>query len=144
MVSFASPCLALTYVSSATSLFEPEDLVGLLGQARSANQDQGITGMLLYRGGNIIQVLEGEESAVEQTFSRIAVDQRHRGVLVLQRDQQPRRFFAQWSMGFRDVAGAAYGIEGYSRFLSEPVSRGLGDSASAAFALLTVFRDTMR
>ncbi len=144
MVSSACPCLALTYVSSATSLLQPVDLVALLGQARTANQDRGITGMLLYRDGNIIQVLEGEEDAVERTFSRISVDQRHRGVLVLQREQQPRRFFAQWSMGFRDVAGAAYGVEGYSRFLTEPVFRGLGDAAPAAAALLALFRDTMR
>ena len=47
------------------------------------NGEDGITGMLLYAGGNIMQVLEGDEAAVRRTYERIGRDPRHRNIMLL-------------------------------------------------------------
>ena len=137
--------LSLTYVSSARRLLDTASLVGMLADIRPRNDELGLTGMLLYSGGNIIQTLEGPEDVVESTFSRIELDPRHHGVLVVLRDPIEERGFADWSMGFRELSGADLeGVDGFSDFLRRPVAAGLGDSAPAAYRLLEVFRQTMR
>ena len=73
----------LGYVSTEAIKFSDEALVALLGEARSANTDRDVTGLLLYREGSFYQVLEGSESAVMATFRDIEGDPRHKEVRVL-------------------------------------------------------------
>jgi hypothetical protein len=61
----------------------PGAAVALLGTARRRNAAAGVTGMLLYRDGNVAQTLEAPDEAVEATFRRIEQDPRHRGVILL-------------------------------------------------------------
>ena len=49
------------YVSSAVDLFSDEELLKLLDVSRKNNQALDVTGMLLYKGGNFMQFLEGEK-----------------------------------------------------------------------------------
>ena len=135
--------LSLTYVSSATDLLSTEELVDLLAQSRAANERRGITGMLLYRDGNILQCLEGPEDAVRSAYDVISRDPRHRGVLVLVEEQVAERSFADWSMGFKDLSGTELAeVDGYSDFLRSGELDYLGDRAEPVFHLIQVFRDT--
>jgi hypothetical protein len=137
--------LSLTYVSSASRMLDAGSLVDLLVDIRPRNEELGLTGMLLYSGGNIIQTLEGPEDVVEDTFATIGRDPRHRGVLVLLRDRVQERAFPDWSMGFRELGAADLdGVSGYNDFLRRPAGRGLGDSGHAAYRLLELFRENMR
>ncbi len=56
----------LVYVSSAVRPFSRVDLDDLLATSRANNARVGITGMLLYKDGNFMQVLEGDEEAVRR------------------------------------------------------------------------------
>ena len=135
--------LALTYVSSATDLLSAEDLVALLAQSREANQARGITGMLLYRDGNILQCLEGPEAEVRAAYDAISRDPRHRGVLVLVEEEVEQRSFSDWSMGFKDLSGSETGdLTGFNDFLSSGQLDYLGDRAEPVFHLIQVFRDS--
>lgn len=137
--------LSLTYVSSATQVLEQDDLVALLETFRPRNEERGLTGLLLYSGGNIIQTLEGPDDVVDATFAAIERDTRHTGVLRMLREPITERAFPDWSMGFRAIGGAdLQGVAGYSDFLRRPFGRDLGDSTPAAYRLLEVFRDSMR
>ncbi len=60
----------LVYVSSATRPFSGEDLRALLETCRKDNAELGVTGMLLYKDGNFMQVLEGDEDAVRVGSTR--------------------------------------------------------------------------
>src|SRR4028118_630971 len=93
----------LVYVSSATRPFSGEDLRVLLETCRKNNAELGITGMLLYKDGNFMQVLEGDEEAVRGLHARIAADPRHRAEITLQEGFAEWRQFPDWSMGFRDL-----------------------------------------
>ena len=63
---------SLVYVSAAVTWFSDRELRGLLAQCRLSNAQTGITGMLLYKDGNFMQTLEGDERTVRALEARIA------------------------------------------------------------------------
>lgn len=88
-------------------------------KARQNNARKGITGILLYRDGNFLQSIEGEEAAVGELFSIIARDKRHNGLMVLFREEIPAREYPDWSMAFRDLSREEEGIAaGYNDLLN--------------------------
>jgi hypothetical protein len=134
--------LSLTYVSSATDLLGTDDLVDLLAQSRAANERRGITGMLLYRDGNILQCLEGPEHEVRRAYDTISRDPRHRGVILVAEEEVAERSFADWSMGFRDLSGSETDLAGFNDFLRSGHLDYLGDRGEPVFHLIQVFRDS--
>ncbi|MCD2452989.1 BLUF domain-containing protein [Methylicorpusculum oleiharenae] len=112
----------LVYVSSAIKPFSKSDLLALLVKSRENNAKQGISGMLLYKDGNFMQVLEGEETVVRNLFEVITQDSCHRGVIVLLEEQISVPVFRDWSMGFRDLADENLNaVAGYTRFMNSPL-----------------------
>ena len=93
----------LIYGSQATQGFDPDELVDLLAQARASNERVGLSGMLLYCSRSFLQVLEGDEAALEQTYERIRVDGRHTNLRLLLDAEVSERLFPDWSMGFDHV-----------------------------------------
>ncbi len=95
-----------------------QDLAELLVQARSRNERNAVTGMLLYKDGRFIQLLEGHEEKVQQSFERIRQDERHTAVELLWLRYAQYRDFPDWTMGFvnADELDPAT-LKGYSAFL---------------------------
>jgi hypothetical protein len=93
----------LIYVSSATRDMDGTEIRRLLDSSVAHNLANEITGMLLYSRGCFMQVLEGSESAVEETMSRIYKDPRHYGIIVMSKVKVLAREFSQWSMGFHGI-----------------------------------------
>ncbi len=113
----------IVYVSSAVRPFSSSELVELLSKAHVHNSNVGITGMLLYKDGNFMQVIEGEEEAVRTLDAKIKRDPRHRGMLMLLQGPLTERQFPDWSMGFRDLnAVDVHSIPGYTEFLNCPLT----------------------
>lgn len=135
----------LVYASSAVRPFSSSDLEELLVTSRENNTRAGITGMLLYKDGNFMQVLEGEEDAVRALYDRIAADPRHKGEITLQQGFTEERQFLDWSMGFRDLQSTeTHSIPGYSEFLNTPLTdQGFFEDPTRAQKLLLVFKRTM-
>ncbi|MFD2787629.1 BLUF domain-containing protein [Hymenobacter rubripertinctus] len=67
---------------------------------RLRNEQCAITGVLLYSEGPILQVLEGEQQAVESLCAHIEHDYRHTAVVKLADGPSAHREFPDWSMGF--------------------------------------------
>jgi len=105
--------IQLIYASAATNLFTPAELRELLRLARIKNQGLDITGMLLYHEGSFLQVLEGPESAVNPLLAAIEQDRRHNKVVLLLRREIKERNFADWKMGFVDVAAQSQSLPGF-------------------------------
>ena len=109
----------LGYVSTEAVNFSDEALVDLLRNARRANADREVTGLLLYREGSFYQVLEGTESDVMATFDHIERDPRHKDVRVLFNGKTDTREFADWQMGFLNLNDVDINtLSGFSDFLS--------------------------
>ncbi|MFO1447407.1 MAG: BLUF domain-containing protein [Opitutaceae bacterium] len=136
--------IQVAYVSSAVPVFTPDDIAGILIKSRHNNTERGITGLLLYRGGDIMQVLEGEEGVIRKLLRAIQEDRRHRGVIKLFEKKIEERDFQDWSMGFHDLnaEGATY-LEGYSEFLS-PDFRFAQMKESTALKILKSFKARLR
>ncbi|WBA42432.1 BLUF domain-containing protein [Hymenobacter canadensis] len=94
----------IVYLSSATGELDEHQLKELLLHSRRKNQARAITGLLLVSEGEILQVLEGEQSAVEQLYDIIAQDIRHTHLYKLADGPIPERAFPDWSMGFATAA----------------------------------------
>jgi Sensors of blue-light using FAD len=136
---------SLVYVSSATELFDRTELDDILAVSRRNNAAVGVTGMLLYKDGNLMQVLEGDEQAVRGTYTRISADPRHRGLIVLLDERAEQRDFEDWTMAFRDLESTEVrDVPGYSEFLNTPLdSQELVSDPSAARQLLRTFKRSM-
>lgn len=136
----------IMYGSSATKYFSRTDLLDLLMKARRYNTEVGITGILLYKEGNFIQVLEGEEQAVRTLFQKIEQDPRHLGVIVLLQGVEAERQFPDWSMGFRDLNDPeVIALPGYNEFLNTPLtSTEFRKDITRCQQLLLVFKRNMR
>lgn len=113
----------LVYVSVAAEKASKDDLLEILARSRTKNAEAGITGMLLYKDGNYMQVLEGEEKAVRDLYARIRRDPRHLGIVTLVEGRRDNRCFGDWSMGFQDLSSPeARDVPGYSEFLNTPLT----------------------
>ncbi|WP_162550152.1 BLUF domain-containing protein [Hymenobacter nivis] len=93
----------LVYQSSATVFLSETQLEPLLIKSRAWNTAHGLTGLLLYCDGELLQVLEGPADEVHAIFARIRGDARHAHMTKLADGPVDQRCFADWSMGFRTV-----------------------------------------
>jgi len=131
----------LTYVSSAAVDFSALQLRELLLTCERNNRRDDITGMLLYKDGNFLQVLEGEEASVRAAHGRIAADNRHNGLITLLQGPLSERQFPQWCMGFAELTRNSPVPAGYSEFLNSPLtSAEFSGNPSRAQQLLRAFK----
>ena len=135
--------LSVTYVSAACSWWSEQQLTDLLTSSRSKNGALGLTGVLLYQGGNFMQTLEGPGEFVSSVFGDIKADVRHGGVSIVLWDQIDEREFPGWSMGFRSLqngeADSLLDRPGYLAALRSGPHVGQQPSRAAAFH--RVFRE---
>jgi hypothetical protein len=133
---------SLVYLSSATISFSDLDLIELLKQSRKNNSKIGLTGMLLFKDGDFLQVLEGEEEKVRALYHRIGRDPRHGRLTVLFQGFSSKRDFPDWSMGYHNLnCPETAKIPGFSLFLDTPLtSAGLANPGRAK-KLLLLFKE---
>ena len=106
-----------TYISCAAEPPSTEELLALLQQCLKNNAESGVTGMLLYGNETYLQVLEGEENAIDRLVAKIEKDPRHIGIHVLHRKSIEHRQYAGWSMGFKRISDRElHNIEGLRNF----------------------------
>lgn len=90
----------LLYVSNTAHNVSVGDLDDILTQSRRNNAMLGITGLLLFIDGGFLQMLEGEERAVRELYTRVATDPRHANPHLMLDREVPARAFPEWTMGF--------------------------------------------
>jgi hypothetical protein len=136
----------VVYVSSSVGLLDETTLTEILTTSRRNNARLDVTGMLLYRDGNIIQVLEGPKKDVLELIDCIARDPRHHQFLRLAEGEIAERSFPDWTMGFVHAGDLTdEQRDGLNEFLRVPIhERGLSVHASRAVRLLHTFRNAMR
>ena len=138
-----SRIFSLVYFSSATQDFDEDQLVKLLETCRANNEKAGISGMLLFKDGNFLQALEGEELAVRSLQKKLLRDPRHHEVCVLLEEFLERRNFPDWTMGFQNLNHMNIAkLSGFSHLLTSPLSAAdLKNDPPRAKKLLLVFKE---
>jgi len=134
----------VVYISSAAKLFTDQELEELLAKARAKNGSLDVTGMLLYKGGNFMQILEGPKEAVLPLVERIERDPRHLGFQRLLQQDKDLREFSEWEMGFQKLDGES-DSPGHSDFLQTPFDdEEYKATPSKALKLLLSFKKVAR
>ena len=96
--STADTLWAVAYRSRPTQKMTEAVLETLLVDARIRNAALGISGLLVVGENDVVQWLEGPEPAVKGLMERIAADERHRDVTILESHPIEQRLFDSWAM----------------------------------------------
>ncbi len=134
-----------TYLSTAARPLSSSDLVDILEISRANNFRRGITGILLYKRGNFLQLIEGEEAQVRSLAAHIDHDPRHIAITPLISGFAKERQYPDWTMAFADLESEAVrSLPGYNPFLNTPLT---ADSFAtypwSAYKLLLAFKGHM-
>lgn len=131
----------IIYLSNATHLMSQDDLLNILLQCRKNNPPLKLTGVLLYRSGRFLQVLEGPKKSIAHMYSKISRDKRHLKLSLLAFTEIPRRSFSDWSMGFVALDQRCEQLEEFFDLLNRnSFETKTKDSLAAVFAILQHFR----
>ena len=87
------------YVSEKTD-FSDIILTNIFDISQKKNPEKGITGCLLIGSNSYLQFLEGPSLAVEELYSKIEIDSRHKNVKKLHDKSINEKLFSSWSMKF--------------------------------------------
>ncbi len=87
----------LIYISSATKNLARDEFLELVALSKSRNEALDITGVLMFKDGNFMQVLEGEQEIISRLYSTIRVDSRHTLVSIIQEGPIDLREYPDWS-----------------------------------------------
>lgn len=93
----------IMYLSNATVRFSNEELEELLQKARENNSKKDVTGLLIMKGRTFLQCLEGEKQDVMEIFEKIKKDDRHDSIVELIEENNSKRFFPKWWMGYKNI-----------------------------------------
>ncbi len=91
------------YLSDSVEHNTMDELKILYEKAKENNRVNNITGVLIYKDRNFLQVLEGEEHPVDQTFKRIKKDKRHKNIFEIINSEIEERIFEDYNFGFTIV-----------------------------------------
>ena len=98
----------IRYISEFSRHMSPADIDQLAQQSAVANQESGITGILVATGELFFQVIEGPADAIDALYERISDDGRHRQFLLLEAEQGDlTRLFPDWAMRRLDLSDEA-------------------------------------
>lgn len=109
----------LIYTSTASAGLGEGEVLDILRKSQGANLARKITGLLLYRDGCFLQLLEGDEGEVMALFERISRDPRHSGVIPLWEGPAERAAMPTWAMAYFSPT-AADRAEGNGNFVLSP------------------------
>ncbi len=93
----------LIYSSKESESTTELELKQIMEQSEKNNKRQNITGLLIYFHGTFIQMLEGTEKDVLETFGRIENDPRHEQIIKLFSGETDKRHFPNWKMALQVV-----------------------------------------
>ena len=134
----------IVYFSSSVDSLDENDLAAILEQSRQNNSKLGITGVMLYVRGSIVQVLEGAKLAVDTLFERIQHDNRHKDVMAVLNRPIAQRQFGNWAMGYETLTTRQ--LEELKAVVDLDNPEGMGSQANdpILLRLIKVFYDSNR
>ncbi|GAA4932754.1 hypothetical protein GCM10023314_01410 [Algibacter agarivorans] len=90
----------ICYISDSLEHECLDKLKAMYLKAKANNLKHNITGILIYKNQNFLQVLEGEEIKVDETFNRIKSDSRHKNIFKVINTSIDERIFEDYNFGF--------------------------------------------
>lgn len=92
--------LQLVYRSLADPNLTQADVLNILRRSQVKNHQEQISGLLIFRNGQFLQLIEGPPLAVHALLKTIQEDQRHREIEVLYESFVDEPTMPTWAMGY--------------------------------------------
>lgn len=86
-------------ISNAVKLMEKKYLDELFYQSVQNNKTKDITGILLYKDGTFIHILEGKEQVLSNLLENIQKDTRHNNIMTVLNKRIEKRLFTKFKTG---------------------------------------------
>ena len=96
------------YVSDKTDT-SSDSLTDIYDISQKNNSESGISGCLLIGSNSYLQLLEGPDTAVENLYSKIEMDSRHKKVKKLFEQHIDEKLLSSWSMKFAPFNNIEWG-----------------------------------
>ena len=109
------------YVSEKTDT-SSDTLTDIYDISQKNNSESGISGCLLIGSNSYLQLLEGPDSAVENLYSKIKMDSRHKKVKKLFEQHIEEKSFSSWSMKFTTFNNIEWGNKEFDAGKFENIS----------------------
>ena len=90
----------LAYVSKASQKTNYAMASEILNKSWDNNRSNSIGGVLLYDEEYFVQIINGEEDKIDQTYQRILKDSRHNQIHLIGETYSDRLEFQEWNMGY--------------------------------------------
>ncbi|MEH6762982.1 MAG: BLUF domain-containing protein [Aequorivita antarctica] len=96
----------IVYISNAVMLLEKKHLDELFYQCVQNNISNNVTGILIYKEGTFIQVLEGNDQDLNNLFKTIQQDKRHNNIMTVLDRMNTKRLFTKFRTGLSSLSNA--------------------------------------
>ena len=106
----------ICYISDSRINKSITDFNNLIEKAKINNAKNNITGILVYRNNNFLQVFEGSPETVDTIFDKIRMDQRHQNIFKIIDTSIDQRIFEEFNFGFT-VVGDNNALQNLSDYL---------------------------
>ncbi len=106
----------------------------ILAESQRNNDRDGLTGALAAHGDRYIQVIEGPAQALDSLLRRLARDNRHKSIEVIDRRAIDQRRFDGWAMAHARVTPGNHAV----------LEQLTGDAEATAKALVDLFETALK
>ena len=129
----------LVYVSDICITPYQKELNTIFTKTIANNEISQISGFLAYRGGNFLQLLEGDKLKVLALYDVIKSDNRHKNLTIISEGQVQNRAFNDYAGGFLTPLNSNIfdKLESYLTFLRLLENPKLNETVSAVEAILS-------
>lgn len=94
---------SLIFFSTAKVAMTEDELTALGRECATNDLHVGITGMLLHKNGDFLQVIEGANSVIRDMYARILADPRHYNIRTIRDHSIDHRGFDGPAVGFKNL-----------------------------------------
>jgi len=89
--------LTISYISNVSHKLSKEEIEIILSDAKTNNNNNGISGILIYADTTFFHTLEGEHDKIVALFKKIEDDDRHYNVLKLMETKSSKRRYNRFT-----------------------------------------------
>src|SRR5947209_3412288 len=93
----------LVYSSHACGEVTDAEALAIFRRGRTNNDEEGITGCLVFSAGQFSQVIEGPRAKIEALITKIRNDERHNRIEVLWAGYADKRLFSNFSLRSKEA-----------------------------------------
>ena len=94
----------LVYLSFANFDIGDKDVVSDILKSSTLNNSRlNVTGILFYKDGTFIQLIEGAKEVIKNLYKKISLDSRHEHLQIFWEGNSSQRSFPNWSMSLKDI-----------------------------------------